>query len=77
MKDPSTNKYFILTAIRNSPGAKCSIIKSISFMYLSGAEKPTFRKADSSYVKAKFLRPETVLPAVLTLPQPWLINLSR
>lgn len=43
----------------------------------SAAEKPTFRKADSYYVKAKCLRPETVLPAVLTSPQPWLITLLR
>ena len=53
------------------------VINLISFMYLSGAEKPTFKKADNCYVRANCLRPETVLAAVLTSHQPWLIILLR
>lgn len=46
-------------------------------MYLPGAERPTFKRANSCCVKANSPRPETVLPAVLTSPHPWLITLLR
>ena len=49
----------------------------LSFMYLSGADKLTFRKANSSSVKVNCPRPGTVLPAVLTSHLPWLIILLR
>lgn len=64
-------------ATASLPLTKCSIINSVSFMHCPGVEKPTFKKAGSSYEKANCLRPETVLPAVLTSPQPWLITLLR
>lgn len=64
----------------DNPAAKqihVALNNSPSSVYLSGAEKATFRKVDSFYVKANCPRPETVLPAALTSPPPWRITSLR